>query len=86
MMERGGNIQVAVVPSTQGNTINPIIAKSIKKGATVSTDEFNAYNSLKTRFNHVRVNHSAKEYVNGIASTNNVECFWSHLKRGIDGI
>jgi len=32
------------------------------------------------------VNHGAKEYVNQMAHTNNVECFWSHLKRGIDGI
>ena len=30
--------------------------------------------------------HSAKEYVNGKTHTNNIECFWSHLKRGINGI
>jgi hypothetical protein len=32
------------------------------------------------------VNHSANEYVSGDVHTNNLECFWSHVKRGITGI
>jgi len=42
--------------------------------------------TLGGSYNHLRVNHSAKEYVNGMAHTNGMENFWSHLKRGIDGI
>ncbi|WNE41011.1 MAG: hypothetical protein mread185_000468 [Mycoplasmataceae bacterium] len=36
-------------------------------------------------FNHQIVNHSAKQYANGMVHTNTIEGFWSHLKRGIDG-
>lgn len=31
------------------------------------------------------MNHSAKIFVDGIAHTNGLENFWSHLKRTIDG-
>ena len=31
------------------------------------------------------VNHSRKEYVNGISHTNTIESFWAIFKRGIKG-
>lgn len=52
----------------------------------ICTDEWTAYNSLHLNCTHLRVNHGAKEYVNLMAHTNGIENFWSHLKRGIDGI
>ena len=33
----------------------------------------------------MKVNHSAKEFVNGMASVNGVESFWALLKRGYHG-
>jgi hypothetical protein len=44
------------------------------------------YDGLNSKYNHKKVNHGAKEYVNMMAHTNNIENFWSHLKRGVDGI
>ena len=35
---------------------------------------------------HLVVNHSAKEYVNGMASTNGIESVWAVVKRGFNGI
>ena len=32
------------------------------------------------------MNHSAKEFVRGMASTNGLESFWSMLKRGYEGV
>jgi transposase-like protein len=75
-----------VVANTKQETVKPIINTTITKGASVYTDEWSAYNNLHKNFNHERVNHGAKEFVNGMAYTNNLEGFWSHLKRGIDGI
>ena len=37
-------------------------------------------------YTHLKVNHSAKEFVNGMASVNGVESFWALLKRGYHGI
>lgn len=34
---------------------------------------------------HQVVNHSKKEYVRGTVHTNNLESFWSLLKRGVMG-
>ena len=46
----------------------------------------NPYVYTKRNYYHLSVNHSAKEYVNGMAHTNGIENFWSHMKRGVDGI
>ncbi len=86
MLEREGNIIATVVDDTNRYTLEPIISKNVKKGTDVMTDEYHAYNRLNGDFNHQTVNHGAKEYVNGLAHTNGVENFWSHMKRGIDGI
>ena len=86
MIERGGNVIAKVVPNRHKETILPIIKDSVKSNSVVMTDEYTAYKDLKVDYNHFRVNHGAKEYVNGMAHTNSIENFWSHFKRGIDGI
>jgi transposase-like protein len=86
MIERGGTVIAKVVADTTQATLEPIIGNFVEAGATVMTDEYNAYNNLKTVYNHSKVHHGAKEFVNGMAHTNGIENFWSHLKRGIDGI
>lgn len=86
MLQREGNVIASVVPDTKQNTVEPIIFEVVDKDAIVYTDEWVAYNNLGENFSHQRVNHGAKEYVNGMAYTNGIENFWSHLKRGIDGI
>lgn len=89
MIERDGNVIATVVNDTKKTTIQPIITENVKEGSSIYTDEWKAYNGLdktEKNYKHERVNHSAKEYVNGKAHTNNVECFWSHLKCDINGI
>jgi transposase-like protein len=87
MLERGGNIVAKVVENRHKETILPIIYSTVDNGDTViMTDEYTGYNDLKKDYAHLKVNHSAKEYVNELAHTNGIENFWSHLKRGIDGI
>ena len=52
-----------------------IICKNIKYGSTTFTDEYRAYDSLEEHgFIHKSVNHSEKEYANGIVHVNNCEC------------
>lgn len=91
ILERGdkenpSTVLAIVVKDTKKKTIQPIVEKSIPESSTISTDEWKGYNGLKYTYKHLRVNHSAKEYVNGMAYTNGVENFWSHMKRGLDGI
>ncbi len=84
ILERGGNLITQVIPNTQQETIEPIIKTNVKEGSNVYTDEWFAYKDLGKWFDHQIVNHRIKQYVNGNASTNSVEGFWGHFKRGIN--
>lgn len=75
-----------VVADTTQKTVEPIVNSNVEKGTNVYSDEWHAYNNLSENYKHKIVNHSAKEYVNGIAHTNGIEGFWSILKRGYIGI
>ena len=86
MRERDGNVIAIVVPNRNKETILPIIRNVVEQDSTIMTDEYTAYKDLKNDYTHGTVNHGAKEYVYAMAHTNGIENFWSHLKRGIDGI
>jgi transposase-like protein len=86
MMKRGGNVIARKVDDVGGETLRSIISNKVASGSIVSTDEWHAYKGLDKAYDHISVNHSACEFVNQMAHTNNIECFWSHLKRGINGI
>lgn len=85
LLERNGNLVTQVVPNTRQITIEPIVRAKVKVNSNVFTDEWFAYKDLHQWFNHQIVNHRLKQYVNGQVSTNSIEGFWSHLKRGING-
>lgn len=86
MVERGGNVSAQVVDDTTKATVQGAIEAKVVPGSTVMTDEYKAYRGLSKTYSHQYVQHSAKQYVNGMAHTNTMEGFWSLLKRGIDGI
>ncbi len=86
MIERGGNIIAKALPDADRDTLLPIIRKTVEPESIIITDEYRAYRGLKKDYLRLTVNHGAKEYVNHMAHTNTIENFWSHLKRGLDGI
>ena len=86
MKERDGIMIAQVVVNRNKETLLPIIHQTIEDGSVIMTDEYTAYKDLKHTHAHYRLNHGAKEYVNEMAHINGVENFWSHLKRGLDGI
>ena len=76
-------VAARVVENTDGPTLKGFIGEHAAPGATVYTDEASAYQGMP--FDHEAVNHSAGEYVRGMAHTNGIESFWSMLKRGYQG-
>ncbi|MEM9686338.1 MAG: IS1595 family transposase [Bacteroidota bacterium] len=82
--ERDGKVKAEVIPNLQHETLKENIEKNVKKDATICTDELKGYNGIEG-YTHLKVNHSAKEFVNGMASTNGIESFWAVLKRGYVG-
>lgn len=86
MVERKGRVKAQVIPNARMKTLQPIINSSISKKSLVITDEFLSYNKVANNgYKHERVKHAVKEYVRGKIHTNNIEGFWSQLKRSIDG-
>ena len=84
MKDRATNRVVArSVPATDKPTLQRFVADHAAPGAKVFTDEASAYEGLP--FDHEAVNHSAGEYVRGMAHTNGIESFWAMLKRGYQG-
>lgn len=86
MLERQGDVMTRVVPNARRKTLEPEILANVRKGATVSTDEWIAYKNLgKWGYKHGAVDHSAEQWVFGAHHTNGLEGFWSLLKRSIRG-
>ena len=85
-MQIGGTVVTKIIVDREATTMLPIINKMVKKGSILITDEHKAYYKVKKDYFHISVNHSEGAYVNGAFSTNNIEGFWSLLKRGIIGI
>jgi transposase-like protein len=86
MRERGGMTRAVVVDQdTSGARLRHELRVNVEAGSTICTDDARAYNRLPG-FTHMSVNHSAKVYVDGMASTNGIESVWAVLKRGYYGI
>lgn len=86
MKERNGRTMGWVVKDTTAKTLQGLIEQYILLKSAVMTDDHLSYIGLSQKgYQHHTVNHSAKEYVDGIAHTNGVESFWALLKRGLYG-
>ena len=86
MVARGGKVRSIPVADVKRSTLQPIIKQNVEQGSTVITDELHTYDNLSEDFAHETINHNQKEYVRGEIHTQNIENFWSLLKRGILGI
>lgn len=86
MRDREGRIVAKPIKDNKSRTIQPEILNTIEEGSTLYTDEHKAYSGLDKLYKHETVKHSAKEFVNEMASTNGVESVWSVIKRGYDGV
>lgn len=86
VIERGGELRAKKVKDTSHGSLRYFVVQNVEIGANLKTDEWIGYNGLSALFRHRKINHGIEEYVNGDTHVNNVEGFWSHLKRGISGI
>jgi transposase len=87
MVSRDGKAKVRHVKSSGARVLLSEIDQNIEKDTTVYTDQYGSYRKLPQRgYNHLTINHAKHEYVSGSTHTQNVENFWSQLKRGIYGV
>lgn len=85
-VERDGNVITKVMTKKNkmdAKTLNRFIRGNVKiDEATLMTDEYRGYTSVKNFMDHLQINHSY-EYTNGNIHTNTIEGFWALVKRGI---
>jgi len=84
MLERGGELRIAVVSTRKKGVLQAEVRKHVEPGTDLYTDFLRSYEGLAGEYGHKVVDH-AVEYVNGLVHTNGLENFWSLLKRGLGG-
>jgi len=87
-ISRKGNVVCKMIERADMPTMHRFVAQTVSpKVSLVATDEHSGYQYLDRWIGmpHQTVNHRQGEYVRGIIHTNNMESFWSLLKRGIMG-
>jgi transposase len=87
MVERGGRVIARVVPDMEAETVMKHVRTRVLPEAVVYSDEHKTYRSVgKAGYQHKRIHHAARVYVDGDVHTQTIEGFWSLVKRGISGV
>jgi transposase-like protein len=83
---RKGNVVCQMIENADTETLTRFVRKTVSDRVDlVATDEHSGYRLLKWAMPHEVVSHSTGEYVRGNVHTQNIESFWSLLKRGVIG-
>jgi transposase-like protein len=87
MVERGGDIRTMVIPNTHVDTMQNLIAENIDTDAQLITDSHQSYKGLYQIYDKHKMVKGVDGYTTtGKWHTNNIEGYWSLLKRSIIGI
>jgi transposase-like protein len=85
-ISRKGNVVCQMIENADTETLTRFVRKAVSdKVDLVATDEHAGYRYIKWAMPHEVISHSTGEYVRGNVHTNNIESFWSLLKRGVIG-
>lgn len=84
MVQRGGKVRAKIVRNRNLEILREAVTENLEPGSELITDEWHAYKNLSDTYTHQIINHSV-EYVRDNIHTNNIENFWSLLKRTIKG-
>ena len=85
-IERDGDMKAEKSPDTKAKTLGKFLNKNIaKKNTRLLTDQSNRYKKVAEKYDRHSVNHKRKEYVRDDIHVNNIESFWGHFKKSING-
>ncbi|MEK7596868.1 MAG: IS1595 family transposase [Patescibacteria group bacterium] len=84
-IERDGEARARMIGHPGSLSTQGFIRINVKEGSKLYTDSAPAFQCLEQDYNRHKVDHSKKEYVRGNIHVNNVETFWSHVKRSMRG-
>jgi len=84
-VDSSGRVVMQPILKTDSETLREVLLEHLRANAVLVTDESRAYDGMDEYFEHLTVNHSAKQYVDGKATTNSIESVFAILKRGFYG-
>lgn len=87
-ISRKGNVVCKMIERADMPTLHSFVAEAVSRNVElIATDEHAGYQYLDRwqSLPHQTIRHGRGEYVRGLVHTNNIESFWSLLKRGIVG-
>jgi transposase-like protein len=84
IIERGGEVRAMVVADRRKGTLQEAVREHVQAGSSLYSDALLSYRGLTADYAHQVIDHAVK-YVDGNVHTNNIENFWSLLKRCIHG-
>jgi transposase-like protein len=86
VVERDGKIILQVAERLTSKFLLGMLQSHVKtNNAIVMTDEFKSYNKFDEFVQHLTINHSKKQFSNGIVHVNTIEGFWAILKNSLRG-
>jgi transposase-like protein len=87
MIERtSGSIILRKLPHANGENIKPILKQTISAESELVTDGFGAYSGMDKHFSkHIKMNHEKGKRSQGEYHLNNIEGFFTTIKRAIIG-
>jgi transposase-like protein len=83
LLQRDGRVRAAVAPNRRKHAVHSNVIANVEAGSTLYTDEYKGYDDLPG-FSREVIN-LMQAYVRGHVSTNQIENFWSVLKRSLKG-
>jgi len=78
-------VRAFAMSRTQLKHIGREITRNINFSSTLMTDDWNGYRGIDKIYKRHSIEHSKWTYVDGEVTTNRIENFWSHFKRGMHG-
>lgn len=84
IIERGGEVRAMVIADRKKGTLQEAVREHVQAGSSLYSDALLSYRGLAADYAHQVIDHAVK-YVDGNVHTNNIENFWSLLKRCIHG-
>ncbi|RKR81941.1 transposase-like protein [Mucilaginibacter gracilis] len=80
-----GKVRAMVISRQEFRSLARIVTYNIQPGSTLMTDDWSGYNALDKMYTRHSIDHGKWIYADGDITTNRVENFWSHFKRGLNG-
>ena len=84
ILERGGKVRAHVISSRKKKPLQAEVRKHVCAESALFTDALPSYEGLIRDYKHQVIDH-AVAYVDGKVHTNNLENFWSLVKRQLKG-